>query len=79
MVEGGKMNSNNSCPLDGSWMRDSCTTYHNQKNSGTLSKCQYRDNCNSVRAVVESDVNESVSVAKKVLIDRIPGIFEDKP
>lgn len=78
MVEGGKMNSNNSCPLDGSWMRDSCTTYHNQKNSGNLSNCQHRRNCANARAIVESDLNESVSISKKVLVDQIPHIFKDQ-
>ena len=78
MIGGDDMEWKDTCPLDGSWMRDSCTTYHNQKNNGTLSKCQHRDNCANARAIVESDLNESVSISKKVLVDQIPHIFKDQ-
>jgi hypothetical protein len=78
MAGGDKMKKNESCPLDGSWMRDSCTTYHDQKNSGNLSNCQHRRNCAEARSLVESDINQSVTISKKVLIGQIPQIFEDK-
>lgn len=78
MAGGGEMKTNDSCPLDGSWMRDSCTTYQNQKNSGTLTNCQHRNSCANARKLVESDVNESVAISKRVLVDQIPHIFEDK-
>lgn len=79
MAGGGKMKTSDSCPLDGSWMRASCTTYQNQKNSGTLANCQHRDRCANARKLVESDINESVAVSKRVLIEHIPQIFEVKP
>ena len=70
------MKKTNSCPLDGSWMRDYCTTYESQKNEGTLSECQHQNHCNKTRADIESNVNESVAMSKKVLIGRIPDIFK---
>ena len=70
------METNESCPLDGSWLRSHCTTYENQKEKGTLANCQHRVSCSHVRTVVESDANESVSTAKKVLIGQIPSIFK---
>ena len=70
------METNESCPLDGSWLRSHCTTYENQKEKGTLANCQHRASCSHVRTVVESDANESVSTAKKVLIGQIPSIFK---
>ena len=78
MTGGGNMEPKDSCPLDGSWMRDSCTTYQNHKSGGTLANCQHRDGCANARKLVESDLNESVAISKKVLIGQIPHIFEDK-
>ena len=70
------MEKNSSCPLDGSWMRDHCVTYEGRKKDGSLEDCQHRSSWANTRATVESNANESVATAKKVLIGRIPDIFQ---
>ena len=70
------MEKSKSCPMDGSWLQNSCTIYMDHKESVTLAGCEYRSGCRAAREDVELNANESVAIVKKVLVEGIPNIFK---
>ena len=70
------MNKKNSCPLDGSWAREHCSTYSKNIKNDSISACAHKSECAELRKILESDLDSSITTTKKILHKGVPKIFE---
>ena len=54
------MNKKDSCPLDGSWAQEHCSTHSKNIKNGSISACTHKSECTKLRKALESDLDSSI-------------------
>ncbi|MFZ4379126.1 MAG: hypothetical protein ACOYN1_05170 [Polynucleobacter sp.] len=70
------MNKKNSCPLDGSWAQEHCSSHSENIQNDSISACTHKSKCEELRKILESDLDSSITTTKKILHKGIPKIFD---
>ena len=70
------MNKKNSCPLNGIWAQEYCTSYSENIKNKSLPACVHKSRCAELRKTLESDLDSSITKTKKILHKGIPKIFD---
>ena len=70
------MSKKNSCPLDGSWAQEHCSSHSENIKNDSISACTHKSKCEELRKILESDLDSSITTTKKILHKGIPKIFD---
>jgi hypothetical protein len=75
-LRGQKMNKRLLCSIYGSWCQRYCKYNSYLDNDPKVLACNFRNKCTQLKSTLESDVNVSADMTKRVLIDGIPTLFD---
>jgi hypothetical protein len=70
------MKKKNSCPLDGSWAQEHCSSYKENIKNDSISACTHKSECAELRKSLESNLDSSITTTKKILHKGVPKIFD---
>ena len=63
-------------PLDGSWARDFCRIYNEQRVEGADFHCAHAEECSCLRKLLDTNPNLSIATAKKIIIQGLPNALK---